>query len=96
MTSAVQRLDASSDRRAGGTNLVSARGPPPTQRYWAIAMTLIQTAKLDGVEPMAFLTDVLERAVSGRTKAQALQTLLPWDWAPITPRGDGLTDGSRG
>src|SRR4051812_27979175 len=37
-------------------------------RHWAIAMTLIQTAKLNGVEPMAYLTDVLERIVSGRTK----------------------------
>ena len=38
-------------------------------RHWAIAMTLIQTAKLNGVEPMAWLTDVLERVVSGGTKA---------------------------
>ena len=38
-------------------------------RHWAIAMTLIQTAKLNGVDPMAWLTDVLERVVSGRTKA---------------------------
>ena len=43
-------------------------------------MTLIQTAKLNGVEPMAWLTDVLERIVSGRTKAHELQTLLPWNW----------------
>jgi transposase len=49
-------------------------------RHWAIAMTLIQTAKLNGVEPMAYLTDVLERIVSGRTKASALHTLLPWNW----------------
>ena len=43
-------------------------------------MTLIQTAKLNGVDPMAWLTDVLERVVSGRTKANQLQTLLPWNW----------------
>ena len=49
-------------------------------RHWAIAMTLIQTAKLNGVEPMAWLTDVLERIVSGRTKAHELQDLLPWNW----------------
>jgi transposase len=49
-------------------------------RHWAIAMTLIQTAKLNGVEPMAYLTDVLEQIVSGRTKASALETLLPWNW----------------
>jgi transposase len=49
-------------------------------RHWAIAMTLIQTAKLNGVEPMAYLTDVLERIVSSRTKAHELQSLLPWNW----------------
>jgi transposase len=49
-------------------------------RHWAIAMTLIQTAKLNGVEPMAWLTDVLRRIVSGRTKAHELQNLLPWNW----------------
>ena len=51
-------------------------------RHWAIAMTLIQTAKLNGVDPMAWLTDVLERIVSGRTKAHELATLLPWNWKP--------------
>jgi transposase len=52
-------------------------------RHWAIAMTLIQTAKLNGVEPMAWLTDVLERIISGRTKAHEMHTLLPWAWVPI-------------
>ena len=50
-------------------------------RPWALAMTLIQTAKLNGVDSMAWLTDVLERVVSGRTKAHELDTLLPWHWA---------------
>ncbi len=49
-------------------------------RHWALAMTLIQTAKLNGVDPMAWLTDVLERIVTGRTKAHELHTLLPWNW----------------
>jgi len=48
--------------------------------HWAIAMTLINTAKLNGVEPLAWLTDVLERVVSGRTKANELDSLLPWNW----------------
>ena len=43
-------------------------------------MTLIQTAKLNGVDPMAYLTDVLERIVSGKTKTHALHSLLPWNW----------------
>ena len=49
-------------------------------RHWAIAMTLIQTAKLNGVDPQAWLTDVLERVVSRRTKATELDSLLPWNW----------------
>jgi transposase len=52
--------------------------------HWAIAMTLIQTAKLNGVNPMAYLADVLERIVSGRTKQNELHTLLPWNWTAST------------
>jgi transposase len=55
-------------------------------RHWAIAMTLIQTAKLNGVEPLAWLTDVLERMVSGHTKANELHSLLPWNWCPAPAR----------
>ena len=51
-------------------------------RHWAIANSLIQTCKLNGVEPLAYLTDVLERIVSGRTKSLELHTLLPWNWRP--------------
>jgi transposase len=43
-------------------------------------MTPIQSAKLNGVDPMARLTDVLERIVSARTKSNELHTLLPWNW----------------
>ena len=49
-------------------------------RRWAIANTLIQTCKLNGVDPLAWLTDVLQRIVSGQTKNQELHTLLPWNW----------------
>jgi transposase len=48
--------------------------------HWAIVASLIGTAKLNGVEPQAWLTDVLERMVSGRTKAHELERLLPWVW----------------
>ena len=51
-------------------------------------MTLIQTAKLNGVDPMAWLTDVLERIVSGRTKAHEMHTLLPWTWAEANARSE--------
>ena len=53
---------------------------------WAILASLIQTAKLNGVEPFAYLRDVLERIVSGQTKANELSSLLPWAWeASQTP-----------
>ena len=47
-------------------------------------MTLITTAKWNGIEPMAYLTDVLERIVSGHTKSHEMNTLLPWNWQPAT------------
>jgi transposase len=49
-------------------------------RHWAIVASLVATAKLNGVEPLAWLTDLLERMVSGRTKANELEGLLPWSW----------------
>src|SRR4051812_17297996 len=48
--------------------------------HWAIVASLVATAKLNGVETLAWLTDVLERMVSGRTKAHELERLLPWLW----------------
>src|SRR5690349_11417523 len=47
--------------------------------HWAIVASLVATAKLNGVEPLAWLTDVLERVLSGRTKATELERLLPWN-----------------
>lgn len=49
-------------------------------RHWAIVATLIQTDKLNEVDPLAWLTDVLECVVSGRIKNSELTSLLPWNW----------------
>ncbi len=57
-------------------------------RHWAIVASLIATARLNGVEPLAWLTDVLERMVSGRTKANELEQLLPWTWKAELVAGD--------
>jgi transposase len=48
--------------------------------HWAMVASLVASAKLNGVEPLAWLTDALERMVSGRTKAHELERLLPWAW----------------
>jgi transposase len=47
---------------------------------WAILASLIGSARLNDVDPQAWLTDVLERLVSGRTKINQLHELLPWTW----------------
>jgi transposase len=46
------------------------------------ANTLIQSCKLNGVEPLGYRADVLQRIVSGRTKNHELHALLPWNWHP--------------
>ena len=45
----------------------------------AIAYTLIETAKLNGVDPQAWLTDVLARIADH--KVNRLDELLPWRYA---------------
>ena len=69
----------SPDRHLGRRNSLFA-GSEGGARHWAIVASLVATAKLNGVEPLAWLTDVLERMVSGRTKANELAQLLPWSW----------------
>jgi transposase len=48
-------------------------------RRWAVLCSLIETCKLNGVEPYAYLKDVLERMVDGYT-INRLDELLPWAW----------------
>ena len=47
---------------------------------WAILSSLLNTAKLNGVDPEAYLVDVLERMVSGRTTNDRLHEVLAWNW----------------
>jgi hypothetical protein len=47
---------------------------------WAILASIVNTAKLHDLEPQAYLGDVLERIVSGRTKSHQLHELLAWNW----------------
>jgi hypothetical protein len=46
---------------------------------WAIVCSLIETCKLNGVEPYAYLRDVLTRMVDGHP-INRLDELLPWTW----------------
>jgi transposase len=47
----------------------------------ARAMTIIETAKLNGLDPQAYLADVLDRI--NDHKINRLDELLPWNWTPI-------------
>jgi transposase len=47
---------------------------------WAILASLLNTAKLHGVDPETYLADILERMVSGATKNNRLHELLVWNW----------------
>ncbi|MDH2406959.1 IS66 family transposase [Bradyrhizobium sp. SSUT18] len=47
---------------------------------WAILASIVNTAKLHELDPQAYLADVLERIVSGRTKSHQLHELLAWNW----------------
>jgi transposase len=45
--------------------------------HWAIIASLIETCKLTGVEPHAYLTDVITRIVNGHPNSR-IDELLPW------------------
>jgi len=49
-------------------------------RRWAVICSLIETAKLNNVEPYAWLSDVLTRMADGHP-ANRIDELLPWNWA---------------
>jgi len=48
----------------------------------ARAMTIIETAKMNGLDPQAYLADVLDRIHDH--KINRLADLLPWNWSPAT------------
>ena len=50
---------------------------------WAILASVLNTAKLNGLDPQTYLCDVLERIVSGHTKNHQLHELLAWNWKAV-------------
>src|SRR6202521_1839289 len=52
---------------------------------WATVCSLIATAKLNNVEPFAWLRDVLQRMTDGHP-ASRLDELLPWNWQPLNAK----------
>lgn len=48
----------------------------------ARAMTIIETAKMNGLDPQAYLADILTRIHDH--KINRINDLLPWNWSPLT------------
>lgn len=48
----------------------------------ARAMTLIESAKMNGLDPQAYITDLLNRIHDH--KINRIDELLPWNWVPLT------------
>jgi IS66 C-terminal element len=51
---------------------------------WAVIATLIENCKLSGVDPYAYLADVLSKIVDGHPNS-AIDDLLPWTYAASEP-----------
>lgn len=52
--------------------------------HWAVVASLIETCKINEIDPLAYLTDVLTRIVNGHPNRD-IDQLLPW-----TYRGQSL------
>jgi hypothetical protein len=66
--------------------------------HWAVIASLIEICKLNGVDPQAYLADILTRIVNGHPQA-LIDDLLPWAYTPTKLQGRDLrtavTDGRR-
>ncbi len=49
--------------------------------HWAVIASLVETCKLNAVDPQVYLGDVITRIVTGHPQSQ-IDELLPWAYAP--------------
>ena len=47
---------------------------------WAAVASLVETCKLNGVDPQRYLTGLLARLVNGWPNRR-IDELMPWNWA---------------
>src|SRR5690606_20913832 len=48
--------------------------------HWAVIASLIETAKLNGIDPQAWLTDTLSKLAAGH-RNDRLGELMPWNYS---------------
>lgn len=56
-------------------------GSDPDGETLASAMTIIETAKFNGLDPQAYLADIFARIHDH--KINRIDELLPWKWKPV-------------
>jgi transposase len=49
--------------------------------HWAVIASMIETCKLNGIDPQAWLTDTLTRLAAGHSNLRRDQ-LMPWNYVP--------------
>ncbi len=55
--------------------------------HWAVIATLIETCKLNGVDPHAYLSDVITKIVNRHPNSR-IDELLPWAYSAAEPLKD--------
>jgi hypothetical protein len=76
-------IDHPSGRIAGRKNWLFAGSKAGGERAAAI-YTVIETCKLNGVEPQAYIADVIAK-IAGNWPAARWDELMPWNWPPRLP-----------
>jgi hypothetical protein len=76
------RLNAPCAQSALDARIGFLQGADTGAETLARAMTIIETAKLNSIDPQAYLADILDRIHDH--KINRLNELLPWNWAPAT------------
>jgi hypothetical protein len=52
--------------------------------HWGVIASLVETAKLNAIDPQTYLADTLTRLVN-RHPASQIDQLMPWAYAPTDP-----------
>ncbi len=52
---------------------------------WAAVASLVETCKLNAVDPQRYLSELLTRLVEGWPQAR-IDELMPWEWATTQQR----------
>ncbi|WP_374200826.1 transposase domain-containing protein [Inquilinus sp. Marseille-Q2685] len=76
----IKALEAATGLTSG--SIYNAYGDKDGLYRAAFMATLIMTAKLNDIDPQAYLADVLARIAD--TPITRLEQLLPWNWTPPT------------